>query len=102
MAPPELTGDAPVVAIVEPPEPDGLVEFRHDLQLFLAHGLAGTRGHLLAVDIPLVFQERLDDVLGTTADWKNCLCLGYSLKEILLFEFGHYCFASVEAFHALK
>ena len=53
VAPPQLTRYAPVVAVLEPAEPDGLVKVGYDPEALLGDGTASARRHLLAVDVPL-------------------------------------------------
>ena len=63
VAPPQLSRDAPVADVLEPPEPGGLHEVGEDLELLGPGGFASLRGHLVARDPPLGLEHGLDDIL---------------------------------------
>ena len=101
MTPPELARNSPIATILEPAVPDFFVEVRNDSELLLAHSLNSSSSHVLAVDVPLGFEQRLNDVLGTTADWQDGVSVLDVLEETFLFQLLDDGLASVKALHAL-
>mmetsp|Transcript_49822 Transcript_49822/g.153860 ORF Transcript_49822/g.153860 Transcript_49822/m.153860 type:complete len:1584 (+) Transcript_49822:1327-6078(+) len=66
--PPQLSGDAPVLDVLQPVVPRLVVELRKDLQVALAQRLHALVRQVLAVHPPLGLQVWLNDVLGPRAD----------------------------------
>ena len=64
VAPPQLTGDAPVVHVVDPVEPARLLGGGVDDGVALTDGVPGHLGELVDLDPPLLGQARLDGLLG--------------------------------------
>mmetsp|Transcript_6107 Transcript_6107/g.16566 ORF Transcript_6107/g.16566 Transcript_6107/m.16566 type:complete len:203 (-) Transcript_6107:869-1477(-) len=97
MPPPQLPRDAPVLDVVEPPEPRGLVEVGHDLELPGADGLGGALGHGRAIDPPLRLEQGLDHVPCARAQTEAHGVLRLAAAEPLVLELGEHVEARIEA-----
>ena len=63
MAPPQLTTDAPVLDVFKPVKPCLFVCFWQNQKVFVSDGIARTFRHVFAVNIPLRFKIRLNNII---------------------------------------
>lgn len=87
------------MTVLEPSEPDLFVKVRNDLETLLANSFTRTRRHLLAINIPLGLEQRLNDVFRSRANRQHSLGVFDVAEEPELFELLEHGLASVEALH---
>ena len=102
VTPPELSTDAPVLDVLKPSEPCLLFAFWNDCQFLASDSFTSSSCHIFAIDIPLWFQVRFDDVSSLCAcSDPHSIWLLFSQKAFFLESFSN-SFSGIKSHHALE